>query len=399
NSYVWYYGNSEITNHSGDTYSVNQSGIYYAAGKNAAGIIGDKSEGVYAEIKSIAKPQKAVISGKNKNVSPFEEVTLSATSNGATYFKWYKDGQSMSGISNTLRVTSSGLYSVEGCNTKGVGERSEVFLVTIISCPTAPIISANKLTNICPEASVKLTAYSQNATSYEWYRGKQLSDETSAICFASESGTYFVYGVNEAGKSSQSSYKNVEIISCIPNKPSGVSARMSDKGITISWDDIYSSSIEHKIEVCDNFAMSENVKSIHASWHLNSIEIEDNMLFCGMNYFRVTAIRNGGFESEGATASINRNITISPPSLSVSTYGTLSWVYSRVKGSTATIYYDVMQKIGGSGNWQKIEEKITNTFYSPSYEPQFGETVYYKIRAYIETECGIYENFSGVDNW
>ncbi|MCM1301858.1 MAG: carboxypeptidase-like regulatory domain-containing protein [Alistipes senegalensis] len=395
NSYIWYYGNSKIADNSGDIYSVTQSGIYYAEGESITGMVGEKSEGVYAEIKSITKPQKAVISGNNKNLAPFEEVTLSATSNGATYFKWYKDGKSTGSINNTLRVTSSGSYSVEGCNAKGTGERSEAFLVTIIPCPATPTISADKLTNSCPETSVKLTAYSKNATSYEWYRGKQLLNETSAVCFASESGTYFVYGVNEAGKSNQSNFKNVVITSCNPDKPSGVSARMSDKGITISWDDPYSSSIEHQIEVCDNPMMDDNVKSIYVGSYRDSIEIEDNMLFCGVNYFRVTAIRDGNFESEGVVISINRNITISPPSLSISMYGSLSWVYSRVKGSTATIYYDIFQKIGNS-SWQKIEEKITNTFYSPSYEPEFGETVYYQIRSYIETECGIYENFSGV---
>jgi len=397
-SYIWYYGNDEIANHSGDTYSVTQSGIYYAVGKSAIGIVGEKSEGVYAEIKSITKPQKAVISGKNKNSAPFEEVTLSATSNGATYFKWYKDGESTGGINNTLRVTSSGAYSVEGINTKGIGERSETFFVTIIPCPETPTISADKLTNTCPETSVKLTAYSENATSYEWYKGKQLLNETSAICLADESGTYIVYGINETGKSSQSSLKNVEIISCIPDRPSGVSARMSDKGITISWDNPYSSKIEYKIEISNNSIMNEDVRRVHVSSYKNSIEIEDNMLFCGINYFRVTAISRGaGIESEGVVVSINRNITISPPSLSVNVYGSLSWVYSRVQGSTATIYYDILQKID-SGGWQKIEERTTRTFYTPSYEPGFGETVYYQIRSYIETECGVYENYSGVEN-
>ncbi|MDE7451520.1 MAG: hypothetical protein K2M66_05205, partial [Alistipes sp.] len=65
--------------------------------------------------------------------------------------------------------------------------------------------------------------------------------------------------------------------------------------------------------------------------------------------------------------------------------------------STATIYYDILQKID-NGSWQKIEEKTTNTFYTPSYEPEFEETVYYQIRSYIETECGIYESFSEVIN-
>ncbi len=66
--------------------------------------------------------------------------------------------------------------------------------------------------NTLPEESVLLTASAEGAESYAWYKGTtKIEGETSDTYLVTESGTYFVAGVNKGGEGSRSDAKEVTI--------------------------------------------------------------------------------------------------------------------------------------------------------------------------------------------
>jgi hypothetical protein len=395
-SYKWYKGSAIINGANGNTYEVTQSDIYYVTGINAIGE-GTKSNGKSVTINTCSiPPAKAAISGDSENICPVTKIILTASATDATSYKWYKGNSAINGVNgNTYEATQSGTYYVTGINAIGEGIKSDGKLVTINNCPSLPTkatISGNS-SNDCTkdEQSVTLTANATGATSYIWRKGNEQLNETGSTLLIDETGnyTYYVKGVNISGSGTESTGKTVTILSCVPPDPASVDAEMSDKGIKLSWSAV-SSATGYEIQICNSEKSECRTISPNVTMYSPSFDIEGSMLFCDMNHFKVTALNKFG-QSEGKTISFNRVISITAPILFGSS-GYLDWTSSKVKGTKATIYYDVYRKIK-DGAWTKIEEKITSRSYSDSYNPK---TVYYKIRAYI-TECEGVENWSAVE--
>jgi len=402
-SYKWYRENDLVFS-GGNTYSAGISGIYYAVGVNSGGE-GTKSEGKTITISSCSNlPAKPEISGAESNICPDASIILTTNVTGASSYRWYRNGIIISGAStNVYTVTTTGSYSVAGVNTHGTGVRSDEKSVTISACPaipTRPTLSSSPSDgrNVCPSSSVTLTASNiGTAISFEWYKdGEFLTSTPVNTLPVTETGIYSVAGINSTGqKGTPSLTRNVVISSCIPDNPANVSAIMSDRGISLSWTAV-SMATGYRIRICDNAEMNGCDRVVSPDNMPPSFyEIRGSMLYCGMNHFKVTAFNNLG-ESTGKMVSMNRVISVTAPSMLFISGGFLSWNRSSVRGVEATIYYDIYRRINEE-DWIKIEEKITTTSYSSSYWSQFGETVSYRIRAYVITECGKFENWSGVE--
>ena len=141
-SYKWYKGSSIISGETGNTYTVTQSGTYYAVGINANGT-GNQSDGKAVTISTcIAVPATATISGNSTNScsgTDGQSVTLTASATGATSYIWRNGSTPLSETGNTFVVNQTGTYYVKGVNVSGAGTESAGKTVTIVSCvPTAP---------------------------------------------------------------------------------------------------------------------------------------------------------------------------------------------------------------------------------------------------------------------
>ena len=140
-SFRWYRGNTRISGTT-NTHQVTQSGTYHSVGVNSHGD-GVKSDGITITINACPTPPTqatiTVLPFNGVNTCPDEFVRLTASSTGATSFRWYRGSEILSETSNTLFATQSGAYFARGINASGEGQQSAPRNITINSCiPNTP---------------------------------------------------------------------------------------------------------------------------------------------------------------------------------------------------------------------------------------------------------------------
>jgi hypothetical protein len=392
-SIVFSIDNSKMAN-----YGINCSTIILTTDDNGSFTVTVKA------FKEDNRPGKAVITGDSVNDCPAKSVILTANSTGAITYKWFKGSTLQSGANaSTYEVKHSDVYYAVGVNAEGdEGIKSDAKSVTIINCPDPPgraSISASPYaaTNDCTTTgqTVTLTANADRAASYIWYRGTEQLAETKDKLLVNMEGTYTYYakGVNISGAGQESAGKNVTVNSCVPGNPTNLSVSMFGNSFEVSFSGA-DLATGYKIQCCNTPDCDDIVytKIENYAWH--SYYFNESMSFCDKNYFRVTAVNDFG-ESSGVSASRDRAVSLSDPSLYVYSDGTVSWVSARVSGITATIYYDLYRKIG-NGSWEIIEQHTTNSSYRDSYYSD-DEYIYFKVRAYISACEQIRESYSDVD--
>lgn len=418
-SYKWYKGSTLIDGNYTDKYNVTASGYYSVVGLNANGC-GVKSDGKYVTINSCEiPPEKATIIGDNKNICPATHVMLTADAPGATSFKWY-NGKNIISAENggTYMATQTGVYYAVGINKFGSGIQSDGKAVTISKCgavPSKATISGNS-TNSCSGESGKtvlLTAKAIGATNFIWRKeGEQLS-ETGNILEVKESGVYYVSGRNDSGEGEQSVGKKVDIKSCIPENPVDVSMQEYSYGgyITLSWSSVNGAD-EYKIQVYDN-------PNMEGGWYREFTTSNTRKSFypkeisCGWKYFRIIAMNDFG-ESTGAIYAYEKNPSITPKNYNTFEYGlyldeedVLVYVLDNIAVDVdwyeGSIYFDIQRSEDG-GPWLTIDTLIGHTktssvvqSYSDYSFSKEAEAVQYRVRAYIETSCGLFEGLIMVE--
>jgi hypothetical protein len=167
-------------------------------------------------------PGKPVVTGESANACPSATVVLTASSNGAQSYIWYRNTFAIPNATEpTYSATSSGTYYAVGVSAAGEGEKSDGKEVVVnLNCPPPTPTLAGFSSNLCPALTVRLTATAENVESYEWYKGATVIEgATSAFYDARESGSYFVAAVNAYGKSEKSREKAVTIAPCPPAAP------------------------------------------------------------------------------------------------------------------------------------------------------------------------------------
>jgi hypothetical protein len=415
-SYKWYKGNTLIDEEYTDKYNVTSTGTYSVIGVNANGE-GVKSDGKLVTINSCdIPPGKATIIGDNENICPATNVILTVKATGATSYKWYKGNSIINGENgNTYTVTQTGTYYAVGVNATGSGIQSDGKAVTITTCvalPTTATISGNS-TNSCSGVNgltVTLTASATRATSYIWRKGNELLDETGNTLVVNETGTYYAKGVNLSGEGQESIGKSVNITSCTPENPSNVKVdefiytSMTGSRIKLSWNNV-SSATQYKIQVCDNPTMNGCEYNYYTTTN-NYYYFYPNDLPCGQKYFRVIAVNNFG-ESSGTPYSYKMPVSISATDNLYLTYNhatqayILSYIDADVKWYEGTIYFEIQRK-EDNNPWKIIatitgntnESITTNHSYEDYTYSKNAEVLEYRVRAYINTDCGTIEDYA-----
>ncbi|GHT72305.1 hypothetical protein FACS189456_0430 [Bacteroidia bacterium] len=159
-------------------------------------------------------PAAATLSGDTASVCPATSVRLTAVADKATSYKWYKGDAVIAGATDsTYTASESGTYYAVGVNAKGEGTQSAGKAVRISPCVPLQATIAGDTANACPDTSVTLTASAADAISYVWYNGDiPLADtEGSDTYTVTESGTYYVEGINNGSTGTRSVGKRVVI--------------------------------------------------------------------------------------------------------------------------------------------------------------------------------------------
>ncbi|MDH6355868.1 hypothetical protein M2132_002218 [Dysgonomonas sp. PH5-45] len=415
-SYKWYKGNTLIDEEHTDKYNVTSTGTYSVIGVNTNGE-GVKSDGKHITINSCdTPPAKATIIGENENICPATNVILTANAANATSYKWYKGNNIISGENgNTFTVTQTGTYYAVGVNTNGIGVQSDGKAVTISTCVDIPAIAtiSGNSTNNCSGAdglTVTLTANATRATSYIWRKGNQQLNETGNTLVVGETGTYYVTGVNGSGVGKESVGKSVTITSCMPTNPTNVKVEefiytsMVGSKIKLSWNNV-SSATQYKIQVCDNPTMNgcdHNYYTTTNSYYY----FYPNDLPCGQKYFKIIAVNSFG-ESSGTPFSYMMPVSITATNNLYLTYNhatqayILSYIDADVKWYEGVIYFEIQRK-EDDGPWKIIatitgntNESITTTHSYQDYTySKDAEVLEYRVRTYINTDCGVIEDYA-----
>lgn len=170
-------------------------------------------------------PAKAVVTGEAANACPDVAVLLTASSDGAQSYLWYRNTFAIPNATEpTYSAISSGTYYAVGVNAAGEGEKSEGKEVNInLNCPPLTPALAGFSSNLCPDLTVRLmvaAGAAENVERYEWYReAAVIPGVASAFYDVRESGVYSVAAVNAYGRSEKSAGKTVTITQCPPAAP------------------------------------------------------------------------------------------------------------------------------------------------------------------------------------
>jgi hypothetical protein len=383
-------------------------------------IITTEDEGTFTIIIDVLKqggyPEAATVTGDSENSCPTPNVILSANAIGATSYKWYKGSSIISGENgNSYTATQTGTYYAVGINTNGTGNQSDGKSVTILTCVATPAIAtiSGNSANSCSGdngLTVTLTASATRATSYIWRKGNEQLNETGNTLVVSETGTYYAKGVNVSGTGQESVGKAVTITSCMPANPTNVKVdefiytSMAGSKIKLSWNNV-SSATQYKIQVCENPAMNGCGYNYYTTTN-SYYYFYPNDLSCGQKYFKIIAVNSFG-ESSGTPFSYMMPVSIDATGDLYLTYNNatqayiLDYIDADVKWYEGTIYFEIQRK-EDNGSWQIIATITGNTNESITTWHSYQDYTYsrtanaleYRVRAYINTDCGVFEDYA-----
>ncbi len=149
------------------------------------------------------------------------QVTLTASSAGATAFQWSNNDTVIASVNTqTFTTDSSGSYTVTVSNTFGCTATSSPVVVTVYPqlAPLNLSVTPGGPTTFCDGSNVVLTANATGATNYQWYfDGTAQPGATTATFTATLSGTYTVTISNPC--STVSSSATIVTVNPVPATP------------------------------------------------------------------------------------------------------------------------------------------------------------------------------------
>lgn len=168
-------------------YSSYVSGTYTFATVTACGTSAQSNP---ITITVLNTPPQPAISGAPWSGGPYcPGNTFTLNSNATSGNQWFKDGVAIPGATaTTYTVTGGGSYTVQ---TTSGGCTSPMSAPTVLAYLPTPSVSPNGTINVCPGASVKLSANIANG--YQWYLdGKAITGATASTYTATKAGNYTV---------------------------------------------------------------------------------------------------------------------------------------------------------------------------------------------------------------
>lgn len=196
----WLKNGSPITGATTDSLLVTQSGQYSVLVTNAAGCSAVSSQ-VQVQVNDLPVLPQVTANGP-LTFCAGNQITLRSSAAGGN--QWLLNGQSIAGgLSDSLVVNATGLYSVRVTNISGCQRVSSTVNVVVKALPAQPTINAAN-TAICDGESIWLV--STPSTGYQWlFNGQPVANAADDSLLATLGGQYSVVATNTDGCSSTSS--------------------------------------------------------------------------------------------------------------------------------------------------------------------------------------------------
>ncbi|MGN6619409.1 MAG: immunoglobulin domain-containing protein [Ilyomonas sp.] len=189
--------------------TVNTTGAYTVTYTDANGC-SNTSDPVNVSQRKITA---SVTPGGTVSICTGSSVTLTANTGNGLRYKWLKDGTIIDGERNqTLTITKAGNYQVLESNDIGCTDISAKTKV-VVANPTITVAPSGTI-NICKGTTITLTATSNAAGTYQWYKNSintPISGATGSQLVVSSAGYYKVKIATESGCTGTSGWVIIKI--------------------------------------------------------------------------------------------------------------------------------------------------------------------------------------------
>ncbi len=139
---------------------------------------------------------------------------------GLDYYKWQKDGvtvkEGVQGVASSLKVTSSGNYTLIG--TKGPCTGTSKVVKIVVTDHVVPTIDIDGDTNLCDGDRVIMQTRASYDT-YDWKKDGTSTGITSRSITITQAGSYSVYVTHQATNCTGESYPIQVTVRPAPDKP------------------------------------------------------------------------------------------------------------------------------------------------------------------------------------
>ncbi len=196
----WLKDGQPIAGQTADSLVAISAGFYQLRVENAGGCK-SLSTGDTVQVDALPAQPSLTPSGP---VSLCQGQSILLLTNAATNRQWFRDGQPIAGqTADSLRVSTTGQYTVRSTNASGCLSNSNPVAVTIHPLPAVPTITATGSTTFCSGSQVVLR--SSAIAGNQWLlNGNPIAGQTADSLVATQAGTYTVQVTNANNCSSTS---------------------------------------------------------------------------------------------------------------------------------------------------------------------------------------------------
>ncbi len=201
-TYLWYFNGTPATGtNNTSTYTATASGNYYVVVSSASTSCSVTS--ATTTVNNSSAPSNAITPSGNQALCQGDTLTLCTNPSPGLTYTWYKNGVATGQTTACIAATTAGTYTVNvaitaqpTCNSTTSTASGTV--ISINPVPTVTITASGPLT-FCQGDSVKFTAASTTANTYQWYvNGAAIPGATASTYTARTGGSYTARGTTTA---------------------------------------------------------------------------------------------------------------------------------------------------------------------------------------------------------
>jgi len=198
-------------------YNAKSSGTYSLTVSNSTGCSVNSTN----SIDVIVNPKPTVPTVNISGPTTFcqgSSVELSVTDNPAYTYQWENNSAAITGaVTNSYTAQNSGVYALKITNSSGCFIKTENVTVTVLTAPSAPLISADSDLEFCQGDSVILSVTHNAGYSYEWRLNGGTVGIDSSRHAAKNSGSFNLVVSNTNGCSVSSSNSIDIVVNPVPS--------------------------------------------------------------------------------------------------------------------------------------------------------------------------------------
>lgn len=189
----WLRNGSPLAGQNSAILQLSQAGNYQLVVTNATNCSDSSS---LINIRMRPQPLATLVLNGNTQICQGESTLLQGPVSNNLQYQWFRNGVLLANSADSLRVTSSGQYTLRVVDGSGCSDTAASVQIVVDTLPIASISPAGSI-SFCPGSQQLLQAPIQAGMNYLWFRdGLQLPGTTNTSIIASLPGDYQLVVVN-----------------------------------------------------------------------------------------------------------------------------------------------------------------------------------------------------------